>query len=103
PLRPTPELSPLSLHDALPISPGTRDRRAPRGRQRGPPPRSVGHPSLAPPHLGEQVRRCVEAMRSWWSPPRQDESENFDDLLLARSEEHTSELQSRGHLVCRLL
>src|SRR5439155_20828160 len=25
----------------------------------------------------------------WWSPPR--------------SEEHTSELQSRGHLVCRLL
>src|SRR5690625_6309019 len=24
-------------------------------------------------------------------------------LLLARSEEHTSELQSRGHLVCRLL
>src|SRR5690625_3476178 len=26
-----------------------------------------------------------------------------DDELLARSEEHTSELQSRGHLVCRLL
>src|SRR5215208_7214378 len=25
------------------------------------------------------------------------------DLSLARSEEHTSELQSRGHLVCRLL
>src|SRR5690625_8042936 len=24
-------------------------------------------------------------------------------VLLARSEEHTSELQSRGHLVCRLL
>src|SRR5690625_5409268 len=24
-------------------------------------------------------------------------------LLVARSEEHTSELQSRGHLVCRLL
>src|SRR5690625_6866441 len=24
-------------------------------------------------------------------------------MLLARSEEHTSELQSRGHLVCRLL
>src|SRR5690625_6653653 len=27
--------------------------------------------------------------------------ENYDALL--RSEEHTSELQSRGHLVCRLL
>src|SRR5207253_3112845 len=25
------------------------------------------------------------------------------DLLNVRSEEHTSELQSRGHLVCRLL
>src|SRR5439155_14856455 len=26
-----------------------------------------------------------------------------DDIEIARSEEHTSELQSRGHLVCRLL
>src|SRR5207253_8432254 len=26
-----------------------------------------------------------------------------DDLRVQRSEEHTSELQSRGHLVCRLL
>src|SRR5690625_6043516 len=26
-----------------------------------------------------------------------------DDSIEARSEEHTSELQSRGHLVCRLL
>src|SRR5690625_6750036 len=26
-----------------------------------------------------------------------------DDFFNARSEEHTSELQSRGHLVCRLL
>src|SRR5690625_5583182 len=25
------------------------------------------------------------------------------DLVIVRSEEHTSELQSRGHLVCRLL
>src|SRR5690625_6276852 len=29
--------------------------------------------------------------------------ENPNLLLYARSEEHTSELQSRGHLVCRLL
>src|SRR5690625_6205268 len=28
---------------------------------------------------------------------------NFDILNQTRSEEHTSELQSRGHLVCRLL
>src|SRR5437660_8056133 len=31
------------------------------------------------------------------------EHEYTDVLLPARSEEHTSELQSRGHLVCRLL
>src|SRR5690625_6135595 len=27
----------------------------------------------------------------------------FEELAASRSEEHTSELQSRGHLVCRLL
>src|SRR5207253_4990195 len=27
----------------------------------------------------------------------------LSDLVISRSEEHTSELQSRGHLVCRLL
>src|SRR5690625_5709789 len=32
-----------------------------------------------------------------------DDLEDFRPGLLARSEEHTSELQSRGHLVCRLL
>src|SRR5207253_4428296 len=40
--------------------------------------------------------------------PRPDVGERVDDQLAAhalddRSEEHTSELQSRGHLVCRLL
>src|SRR5690625_5742220 len=29
--------------------------------------------------------------------------DNEDQILMDRSEEHTSELQSRGHLVCRLL
>src|SRR5690625_6144092 len=32
-----------------------------------------------------------------------DEKEEQREHLLGRSEEHTSELQSRGHLVCRLL
>src|SRR5205809_4933161 len=36
--------------------------------------------------------RCLRA--SWWSTLK---------LWTARSEEHTSELQSRLHLVCRLL
>src|SRR5687768_18258803 len=34
---------------------------------------------------------------------RQSYPEMFDDLVPVRSEEHTSELQSRLHLVCRLL
>src|SRR5690625_6721415 len=32
-----------------------------------------------------------------------DESAHEQSILKERSEEHTSELQSRGHLVCRLL
>src|SRR5690554_7663699 len=32
-----------------------------------------------------------------------DASTTFNGLVRARSEEHTSELQSRPHLVCRLL
>src|SRR5437870_13154416 len=30
-------------------------------------------------------------------------SQRHGNLIIERSEEHTSELQSRGHLVCRLL
>src|SRR5439155_14030714 len=36
--------------------------------------------------------------RAWWST-----AEISRSMYMARSEEHTSELQSRGHLVCRLL
>src|SRR5690625_6713404 len=32
-----------------------------------------------------------------------DSPEQLDEEIRLRSEEHTSELQSRGHLVCRLL
>src|SRR5207253_7869301 len=66
---PTPQLSTLSLHDALPIS--DQNLKAPvdfRGKK------------IATPQLG-----------------------NTQDISCRRSEEHTSELQSRGHLVCRLL
>src|SRR5690625_6658753 len=43
------------------------------------------------PHLFEPNSRGVEAYGSLYR------------WLIQRSEEHTSELQSRGHLVCRLL
>src|SRR5437660_7738750 len=40
----------------------------------------------------------------WALDPRGDDpAESRPQVLESRSEEHTSELQSRGHLVCRLL
>src|SRR5687768_18549528 len=73
----TTEIYTLSLHDALPIS---------RRRSRSGWPRSPREGSWAPSSgLGAWERSDCGA-RS----PR-------------RSEEHTSELQSRLHLVCRLL
>src|SRR2546422_8249432 len=70
----TTEIYTLSLHDALPISPPRAARSHPAG-QRSPAPLSRTFPGA-----GRRRR----------SPP-------------PRSEEHTSELQSRLHLVCRLL
>src|SRR5688572_32888797 len=70
----TTEIYTLSLHDALPISPTTtRSTRIPVPRS------VVGFNRLA--------RR----------------SRFMSCLSLARSEEHTSELQSQSNLVCRLL
>src|SRR3712207_9138555 len=79
----TTEIYTLSLHDALPIY-GVRPRRAVPRRQ---PPRGARLRQLArragradlPARVADRVRR-----------PH-------------RSEEHTSELQSRQYLVCRLL
>src|SRR3712207_7930308 len=77
----TTEIYTLSLHDALPIS------RAP-----GPNPCRRTSPAYLP-RLGRRLRRAAPAAprsyRCRCPPPR--------------SEEHTSELQSRQYLVCRLL
>src|SRR3989442_2759253 len=72
----TTEIYTLSLHDALPIS---------RCRRRGLPLLVL----LLPLHGRVGLHPAL--------PPRR------DDPALQRSEEHTSELQSRPHLVCRLL
>src|SRR5258708_24787342 len=69
----TTEIYTLSLHDALPISGG--GRRDPLGHDR------VRHHDV--PHDGDAA--------------------GHDRVLVSRSEEHTSELQSPDHLVCRLL
>src|SRR5258708_17211621 len=74
----TTEIYPLSLHDALPISSRRLYRPHPQRRQAG---RPAGR-------AADQVR-----IRTW-SAARP---------AGRRSEEHTSELQSPDHLVCRLL
>src|SRR3989442_9644739 len=76
----TTEIYTLSLHDALPIYPEAYDLyllgRAFRARG-----------------SGDAYERAVQALRRSVAL----------DPGHARSEEHTSELQSRPHLVCRLL
>src|SRR3712207_6863452 len=72
----TTEIYTLSLHDALPISAPPRARRDGAGTGTFPAPGRPRRPRRPPP-AGRAASR--------------------------RSEEHTSELQSRQYLVCRLL
>src|SRR5690606_41762885 len=90
-------LATLSLHDALPIS--GRTGQAPSGRHgrhlRPDPPRS--------PRGGQRGRRALPPRRGGLRAHRTAVAEEPPDGLRGRSEEHTSELQSRENLVCRLL
>src|SRR3712207_8373701 len=72
----TTEIYTLSLHDALPICRARRSSRSPRGAGR-----------YIAPSARSSAAGCGG---SPWPGSR-------------RSEEHTSELQSRQYLVCRLL
>src|SRR3712207_8260614 len=86
----TTEIYTLSLHDALPIYGRARrhhrERRA-RAHPGGPGLRVAGRPAVGGHGLRAHVRRLLAARRE----------------AGRRSEEHTSELQSRQYLVCRLL
>src|SRR5207253_10588450 len=77
---PTTEIYTLSLHDALPILLQTHLTYSPH---------SAGGAAAHDQHrsVGGRRNRCAVRVRR----------------KVVRSEEHTSELQSRGHLVCRLL
>src|SRR5687768_17772331 len=81
-----PEIYTLSLHDALPIlladHVGARGRLDAHGATGLEADLEVAHDVA---HHGERLRRADDALRA-----------------APRSEEHTSELQSRLHLVCRL-
>src|SRR5439155_26160358 len=92
---PTTQIYTLSLHDALPISSGIC-LCSDEGRRHA---RVSGTASQSPRNPGAHDRvhldpglRSSEGLRKTLRGPHR-----------RRSEEHTSELQSRGHLVCRLL
>src|SRR5207249_10666639 len=67
---------------------------SPRRSKPKPRPSFAPRPATRRPALPHTVR--VQACNAWWSSPK-------DASRRARSEEHTSELQSRFDLVCRLL
>src|SRR5207248_9896027 len=91
---PTPVTSPLSLHDALPIlliaaataaqsPPQTFEELSTKARQAY----EANHSEEAAELYARAVKLRPDWAEGWW----------------ARSEEHTSELQSPYDLVCRLL
>src|SRR3712207_7503969 len=78
----TTEIYTLSLHDALPILPGRADVH-----------------QVSVPGQGHQVAGQLAVIHPAGQPPVQPGEPGG----VERSEEHTSELQSRQYLVCRLL
>src|SRR5687768_17897941 len=91
------EIYTLSLHDALPIytrPPDTRPGVDPlEGRPRG----------MTRPQSRDEVARAAGSGKPVNLMALQDPPAGQDAGERKRSEEHTSELQSRLHLVCRLL
>src|SRR3712207_7840506 len=79
----TTEIYTLSLHDALPISIGGS--------------KQSGFFKL----VIRALRDATERMDDYEDDPSYDKERQL--LMVLRSEEHTSELQSRQYLVCRLL
>src|SRR5439155_18561270 len=93
---PTTHISTLSLHDALPISRSTGRTSAPGVAPRVP----CGRTGVRPATAGTpSVPSAADAVVARGLP----EARHRGTRSRLRSEEHTSELQSRGHLVCRLL
>src|SRR5690606_40533970 len=84
------EIYPLSLHDALPIScEAAQFRRRKRKTERG--------------RAGADERRKSRRRRREPRAGREVVAADDSRACGRRSEEHTSELQSRENLVCRLL
>src|SRR5690606_39285042 len=94
---------PLSLHDALPICrSGQRTRRGSAGRRmRRAATAAVLTPSSKPSWYGlEDPERATDAARYLVAALTVSRRDSSAAVRRARSEEHTSELQSRENLVC---
>src|SRR5262245_66693415 len=91
---PTTEIYTLSLHDALPIFLSREVRQIVTD--------FIECRSIGPRGFGHAVVRRVEVARFRQVVPQKIQ-DFFPDIFQFRSEEHTSELQSLRHLVCRLL
>src|SRR5207253_10300023 len=99
----TPSVHPLSLHDALPIL-----RTCSTGRRS----RAANTMAIQQQERGGRFNSFERKARRIWDPRRARTIHRcavhafkhrfFKPITKRRSEEHTSELQSRGHLVCRL-
>src|SRR5437899_1664159 len=96
------EISTLSLHDALPISDAASGRSiVPELLTNARPhTRTPGCVTSGTPLQAGASNTCT--CDGQWAP-RACWSREFHAALSLRSEEHTSELQSLRHLVCRLL
>src|SRR5437899_7904338 len=84
----------LSLHDALPIYPAPQMRSAARVERT----RQSATMTLARARRRRMATNTVAPTASTASA-----TSGYSRMIRARSEEHTSELQSLRHLVCRLL
>src|SRR5207244_12614473 len=96
-----PSSSPLSLHDALPIY-----FRPARPWLSRPPTRFTAELSYPDSWMRTgSPSSPVRQLSSRWSRATCHRSDGFcsERSVVPRSEEHTSELQSPDHLVCRLL
>src|SRR5690606_41742855 len=96
---PTPTIHTLSLHDALPIFYGIADFAHSRVDVNG----SKSRQGIRYPHFQqkEKTKKGKNPSLHEVSPIVTDPPGNHTEI--PRSEEHTSELQSRENLVCRLL
>src|SRR5690606_39591383 len=94
--------NPLSLHDALPIS-STTTRVRPSVGPRSSSPTAATRRRPSPHHRLPASSSSAVSARGRGRSRSPEPATRLAPCWCSRSEEHTSELQSRENLVCRLL